>query len=205
MQALTRRGLVIAGAASWFGTACRAAAPLQPTPELTEGPFYPDVLPSDLDADLTRVAGKAGAAGGETLTMTGRVLRMDGTPVRGAVIEIWQVDDHGHYLHSGDYAAGQRDPNFQGFGRAQVDANGVYRFRTIRPVAYDFRAPHIHVKARPPGGRVLTTQMHIAGDPQNDRDGILRRVRPEQRRLVTAELKGGGDTRWTAQFDLVLA
>jgi protocatechuate 3,4-dioxygenase beta subunit len=206
MQALTRRGLVLTGAAVWFGTACRAAAPLQPTPELTEGPFYPDVLPSDLDADLTRIAGKSGAAAGEVLAMTGRVLRMDGTPVRGAVVEIWQVDDHGHYLHRGDYAAGERDPNFQGFGRTQVDAQGQYRFRTIRPVAYDFRAPHIHVKARPPGGRVLTTQMHIAGEPKNDRDGILRRVRPDQQRLVVAELRpGAGDVRWTAQFDLVLA
>jgi len=208
MQALTRRGLVLASGASFFYGACaRAAAPLTATPQLTEGPFYPDVLPSDLDADLTRIAGKSGQSAGEVLSMSGRVLGLDGNPIRGAVVEIWQVDAEGHYLHSGDYAAGNRDANFQGFGRTQVDAQGLYRFRTIRPVAYDFRTPHIHVKVKPPTGRTLTTQMHVEGEPGNARDGILGRVRPELRRLVTADLRKAATpgVAWTTQFDLVLA
>ncbi len=153
-----------------------------------------------------KIAGKSGQAAGEILAMSGRVLGLDGNPIRGAVVEIWQVDHDGHYLHSGDYAAGNRDPNFQGFGRTRVDDQGLYRFRTIRPVAYDFRTPHIHIKVRPPAGRVLTTQMHVAGEPGNDRDGILGRVRPELRRLVTADLRKASTpgVAWTTQFDLIL-
>ncbi len=208
MQSPTRRRLVMAAGAAILSSPARAAAPLVATPEMTEGPFYPDHLPSDLDSDLVKVAGRNGQASGEILALSGRVLGLDGNPIRGAVVEIWQVDAHGHYLHSGDYAEGERDANFQGYGRAQVDAQGLYRFRTLKPVAYDFRAPHIHVRVLRPGGRSLTTQMMIAGDPQNARDSIYRRVRPDLQRLVAVELRPnlvGPDAGSTARFDLVLA
>jgi protocatechuate 3,4-dioxygenase beta subunit len=204
----TRRGALLgAGAVLLTAAQAQAAAPLRPTPAQTEGPYYPDQMPADTDADLVRMTGKTRDAGGEILDLSGRVVGLDGRPIAGAMVEIWQVDANGRYINSQDARRGGGDPMFQGFGRTRVDGQGLYRFRTIRPVRYSGRAPHIHYKIYRPDGRVLTSQIMLAGEPMNERDGVFRSLRPEDRPLVLAELarspRPGFD--WATRFDVVLA
>jgi protocatechuate 3,4-dioxygenase beta subunit len=136
------------------------AQSLGPTPAQTEGPFYPDQLPLDQDNDLTRVAGHSAPAAGEVTDLTGRIVDVRGTPLRSVVIEIWQVDNDGHYIHTADAGTGTgKDAKFQGLGRFETGQDGAYRFRTIKPVPYPGRTPHIHVKLRKGGRELLTTQM----------------------------------------------
>lgn len=162
-------------------------AALQPTPRQTEGPFYPVELPLDSDNDLLRVGDASALAEGTPLHLFGQVLAPDGSPVAGARVEIWQCDAAGVYRHprapqGGLYA------NFQGFGQTLTDEVGRYRFRTIRPAAYPGRTPHIHVKVIAPDGETLTTQMYVAGEPLNERDGLYRRL-GEAAALVTVALE----------------
>lgn len=176
------------------------------TPAQTEGPFYPDRLPLDQDNDLTRVGGHTASAAGEITDLTGRILDQNGRPLRGVVIEIWQVDHNGHYIHTRDASAGN-DANFQGFGRFETGEDGAYRFRTIKPVPYPGRTPHIHVKVRKGERELLTTQLYVQGHPLNDGDGVLRNMRDPQQRaslmvpfLASKEHQG----ELTARFDIVL-
>ena len=136
---------------------------LSPTPTQAEGPFYPKTLPADRDADLTQIAGRAARAKGTPLYLAGRVLARDGRPLANAAIELWQCDVHGRYHHAGDDGV-PRDDNFQGYGMSLTDADGRYAFKTIRPVPYGGRPPHLHVRVRPGTGLALTTQIYIAGD-----------------------------------------
>lgn len=147
------------------------AQALAPTPSQPEGPFYPKSFPADRDSDLTQIAGRTAKAMGTPLYFTGRVLARDGRPVAGAAVELWQCDVHGRYHHAGDDGA-PRDDNFQGYGVATTDGEGRYAFKTIRPVPYTGRPPHLHVRVRPPADAVLTTQIYIAGDAV-DRDPVL--------------------------------
>jgi len=147
------------------------AAMLVPTPSQTEGPFYPTTIPVERDADLTQVAGRAVKAGGTPLYFGGRALTRHGRPLPGATIELWQCDVHGRYHHVG-YDGERRDDNFQGYGVAITDDDGRYAFKTIRPVPYTGRPPHLHVRVRPENGASLTTQIYIAGDAV-DRDPVL--------------------------------
>jgi protocatechuate 3,4-dioxygenase beta subunit len=182
------------------------AQSLTVTPAQTEGPFYPDRLPLDQDNDLVLVAGHAALAAGEITHLTGRILDMHGKPLRGVVIEIWQVDHKGHYIHSADAGAGN-DADFQGFGRFETGQSGEYRFRTIKPVPYPGRTPHIHVKLRKGGRELLTTQLYVQGHPLNERDGILRSIRdPEQRASVVRPFLPSRDYQGelAARFDIVL-
>ena len=182
------------------------AQSLVPTPRQTEGPFYPDRLPLDQDNDLTMVAGHNAPAAGEITDLTGHILDVRGTPLRGVVIEIWQVDNNGHYIHTADAGAGN-DANFQGFGRFETGTDGGYRFRTIRPVPYPGRTPHIHVKLHKGGRELLTTQMYVRGHPLNERDGILRSIRdPGQRASVLVPFLPGKERpgELAARFDIVL-
>ena len=204
MSMLSRRHAILAGSAALAAGPAFGQGRLRPTPAQTEGPFYPDRMPAETDPDLVRVASQVRQAGGEILSLGGRIVGLDGRPVAGALVEIWQVDANGRYLHTADSGRGGRDPAFQGFGRTKAAADGRYSFRTIRPVPYGGRTPHIHYKVYRPDGRVLTTQMVVAGDPQNERDGIFRSVRPEDRPLVSAELRRGGEG-WVTDFDIVLA
>jgi protocatechuate 3,4-dioxygenase beta subunit len=178
------------------------------TPRMTEGPFYPDKLPLDTDNDLLIINDRITPALGEITHLTGRVLTASGAPLRNAVVEIWQCDQNGAYLHSRSGNAANRDGNFQGFGRFLTNARGEYYFRTIKPVPYPGRTPHIHFAVNRGGKRLLTTQMLIKGHPQNERDGVFRSVREErQRAAVLAEFKslpGSKIGELTASFDLVL-
>ncbi|MCA9070266.1 MAG: intradiol ring-cleavage dioxygenase, partial [Planctomycetaceae bacterium] len=136
---LLRGGLVLGAAA--FTTPGLFAEELIQTPRLTEGPFYPDKLPLDTDNDLLILNDSLAPAVGKVTHLTGRVLRPDGAPLRNAVVEIWQVDGRGVYLHSGSGSKERRDANFQGFGRFLTNANGEYYFRTVKPVPYPGRTP----------------------------------------------------------------
>ena len=170
------------------------------TPAQTEGPFYPVQLPADQDADLLR-NGDRRYDHGEPVTVTGTLTDLEGRPLGGAVVEIWQCDAEGHYHHPGD--GSRADPAFQGFGRVRADGDGRWRFRTIRPVAYTGRTPHIHVKVRSGQRELLTTQLYVEGDPGNARDGIWRRLSPEDRAAVTAPFRREADG-LLAEFPLVV-
>lgn len=206
--AMKRRALLkslLAGA-----LACSAdlalAQGLIATPAQTEGPFFPDKLPLDQDNDLTIVSGHRTPAAGEITDLTGRILDLHGTPLPGVTIEIWQVDHNGHYIHSAD-ASANNDANFQGFGRFETGKGGEYRFRTIKPVPYPGRTPHIHVKLRKGGRELLTTQLYVQGHPLNERDGVLRSIRDSrQRASVMVPFIPSKDSRGelSAVFDIVL-
>jgi protocatechuate 3,4-dioxygenase beta subunit len=180
------------------------------TPPQTEGPFYPNRLPLDTDNDLLIINDGITPAVGEITHLTGRVLDATGAPIRNALVEIWQCDANGVYLHTAD--SGRRpdklDRHFQGFGRFLTASSGEYYFRTIKPVAYTGRTPHIHVKVKRGDRELLTTQCYIAGHPLNERDGIYRRIQPERaQRSVTIDFKPIPDSKigeLAAHFDIVL-
>jgi len=176
------------------------------TPRMTEGPFFPTRFPKDIDADLTRVAGRAEPAVGTILDVSGRIVDRAGRPITDARLEVWQCDHTGQYRHVGE-PEGAGDPGFQGFGLATVDAEGRYRFRTIRPVAYGSRAPHIHFIVKQGALSRLTSQMFVEGDPGNERDGLYRRLGADQKRvtmkLEDAPKRSGAALR--GALDIVLA
>ena len=180
-----------------------------PTPRQTEGPFYPVKFPPDVDGDLVVLRGSAAKAEGVVAHVMGRVLGLDGRPVAGATVEIWQCDARGRYLHPGDTGRQPRDSAFQGFGRAVSGADGAYRFRTVRPVPYPGRTPHIHFAVAASGRREFVTQMYVAGEPLNERDGLYRSIRdPRQRAVVTVRLDQANGVEAGAlagTFDIVLA
>ena len=170
------------------------SAGLVVTPGQTEGPFYPVKRAPDMDADLVRVRGQTARAVGQVTHLSGRVLDKRGGIVKGAMLEIWQCDANGIYNHPEDNGLPRRDAAFQGYGRTTVDDEGRYAFRTIRPVAYAGRSPHIHFKVQAPGAGQLTTQMYVAGEAQNARDGVLRSIRDMRaRESVIVPLLAAGD------------
>lgn len=156
------------------------AEELTKTPRQTEGPFYPDKLPLDTDNDLIIVNNTTDAAVGEVTYLSGRILDARGEPIRNAVVEIWQTDHHGAYLHSKSGNREQRDTHFQGFGRFLTGKSGEYLFRTIKPVPYPGRTPHIHFAVQVPKQPRFTTQCYIKGHPGNAKDGVLKGVRDPQ-------------------------
>jgi len=177
---LTRRRLVtMAASTAVIAVAGPAVAALSPTPRQTTGPFYPLTKPVDSDADLVTVAGRPGPAKGTVTHVIGRVLDPGGRPVADARVEIWQCD-----------------------------ALGAYRFRTIRPVPYPGRTPHIHFAVTARGFPFLTTQMYVAGEPRNDGDFVLRRITdPQARASIIVALEPAPDVEAGALlgvFDIVL-
>jgi protocatechuate 3,4-dioxygenase beta subunit len=156
------------------------------TPKQTEGPFYPNKLPLDTDNDLLIINDAITPALGAVTHLTGRILDAKGNPVRNALVEIWQVDNNGAYIHTKDPNRDKHDGNFQGYGRFLTGSTGEYYFRTIKPVPYPGRAPHIHFKIGKGSRELLTTQCYVQGEPGNERDGIYRSLRdPEARRALT--------------------
>jgi protocatechuate 3,4-dioxygenase beta subunit len=149
------------------------------------------------------------AAAGQVTYLSGRILDERGDPIRSSVVEIWQVDNNGAYLHSGTGNRERRDGNFQGFGRFVTGSSGEYLFRTIKPVPYPGRAPHIHFSVKMQGREKLTTQCYVQGEPRNETDGIYRSVRdPKQRAAITVPflpLPGSRIGELTARFDIVAA
>lgn len=184
------------------------AEELSKTPRQTEGPFYPDKLPLDTDNDLLIINDAITPGVGQITHLTGRVLSPAGEPVRNAIVEIWQADNNGVYLHSGSDRSGNRDTNFQGFGRFLTGSKGEYYFRTIRPVPYVPRTPHIHFAVEIKGKRYLTTQCYIKGHEMNARDGVLRGLRdPKARELLMVDFQPMKDSKLNelaANFDIVI-
>ena len=202
---IRRRRLATAGAAlaTVSGSGSLLAAAL--TPPQTAGPFYPDVKPEDDDSDLTRVKGAERAAQGEITDLTGRVLDVNGEPIPNARVEIWQCDFNGRYRHSRERASREVDPGFQGFGHSVTGKDGAYRFRTIKPVTYPGRTPHIHYLVMVPGEGYLVTQLYIKGEPLNQRDFLFSRLSPEAQDAASAPFRpdGSGGV-LNASFDIVL-
>ena len=182
------------------------AEQVQQTPRQTEGPFYPTKLPLDTDNDLLIINDKLTAAVGAITHLTGRVVNLKGEPIRNAVVEIWQCDNNGKYIHPGDNNKATPDLNFQGFGRFVTGSTGEYYFRTIKPVPYPGRTPHIHYAVKQGDKRMLTTQLYIKGFPQNAGDGIYRGLGAKQPLVTTdfAALKGSTIGELTAHFEIVI-
>jgi protocatechuate 3,4-dioxygenase beta subunit len=189
---VTRRRLLV-GAGTVLALAGGRASPvvagLAATPRQTTGPFYPVELPLDRDNDLVRFAGASAPAQGQITHVFGRVLDRDARPIPGARIEIWQCNAFGRYRHPRDTRDAPLDPGFQGYGETVSAADGGYRFRTIRPVPYPGRTPHIHFAVTVPGLQRLVTQMYVAGEPLNARDGLYTSIRDaDARAAVTVAL-----------------
>jgi protocatechuate 3,4-dioxygenase beta subunit len=184
------------------------ASELLLTPRQTEGPFYPDKLPLDTDNDLLIVNDSITPAVGEVTWLTGRVLDRRGAPMRNTLVEIWQCDSKGAYIHSQSGNRTKRDTNFQGFGRFLTGSTGEYVFRTIKPVAYPGRTPHVHFAIKARGHEKFTTQCYIQGEPKNETDGVLNGIKdPLARKSVIipfTPLPGSRIGELTARFDIVM-
>ena len=169
--------------------------PLKPTASDLLGPIFPHRLCTPRDADLTRNGRRDVEPLGERIIVTGRVLDENSRPVPNALVEIWQANAAGRYLHAVDRHAAPLDPNFFGGGRCLTDAEGRYRFLTIKPGAYPWgnhfnawRPNHIHFSlfGREFATR-LVTQMYFPGDPLMALDPIYNSVpRSARARMVAS-------------------
>lgn len=214
-SASSRRSFLRAAAASTAGFSLTSlwntpgafAEALQLTPKQTEGPFYPDKLPLDTDNDLIIVNDNITPAIGDITHLSGKLLDANGEPLRNAIVEIWQVDGNGHYLHTRSHSE-KSDANFQGFGRFLTGSTGEYYFRTVKPVPYPGRTPHIHFKVKQKGADEFTTQCYIKGHSENESDGVYRGIRDKKaRESVTIDFTPIKDSKTNdleAKFDIVL-
>lgn len=208
---IARRQFAAGTAAAALGLIARPVwAALAATPRQTSGPFYPVDWTGDIDADLVRVTGEAARALGQIAHVSGRVTDPGGNPLAGAEVEIWQCDANGRYHHPRDTAGNRAlDAGFQSRGRVLTDADGGYRFRTIRPVPYPGRTPHIHFKVAAAGHRELITQMYVAGEPGNASDFLLNAIsdqRARDRLIVRLDPADGIEPGAIAgAFDIVIA
>jgi protocatechuate 3,4-dioxygenase beta subunit len=148
-----------------------------PTPDQILGPFYPVQKPTDGGSDLTRLKGRAGQAKGEIIVVTGTVLNLRGEPCPGVNLEIWQANGGGRYTHPHDRNKTPIDPNFDGYANVTTDADGRYRYKTVKPGAYPvvadyWRPPHIHYDITGKVNRLIT-QMYFPDEPLNKKDPLL--------------------------------
>ena len=198
----------------------RLRAPKQPLvilphtlSELT-GPAYGDAVLGELDNDLTRQ--HDGEPLGERIVVAGRVVDLNGRPLRGQLIEIWQANAAGRYRHDVDTHDAPLDPHFSGAGRTLTDDDGGYRFITIKPGAYPWgnhanawRPNHIHFSLF---GHAFTdrlvTQMYFPGDPLFAHDPIFQSIRDDRarKRLVSSLDLSLTEPDWALgyRFDIVL-
>jgi protocatechuate 3,4-dioxygenase beta subunit len=184
------------------------AGELVRTPSQLEGPFYPDKLPLDTDNDLLIINDTLTPAVGEITYLSGRILDSRGEPVRNALVEIWQVDGHGVYLHSRSSNHANRDSHFQGFGRFLTGSTGEYLFRTVKPVPYPGRTPHIHFAVKLKAREKFTTQCYVKGEPRNESDGVLKGIQDHKAKasviIPFVPIKGSRAGELAAHFDIIL-
>ena len=188
----------------------------RPSPTQTLGPFYPRNAaerPRSIDADLITVDGDRVVTKGTPLFLIGRVTDRSGEVIAGATVEIWQCDANAVYHHPAGGAEAERDAYFQGYGVDRTDSKGEFRFRTIIPVAYPGRTPHIHVRIQPSSGGAFATQLYLPGDAGNARDFLFSRLTPEEQRALLLVIEPTRNpthplaraTRFTGRTELVLA
>jgi protocatechuate 3,4-dioxygenase beta subunit len=194
---ISRRSLVVGGGALVGLAATAHAQKLVPTSGQDLGPFYPVVRPKDEDADLTRLRGAKSVARGEPINVIGRVVDLRGRPVRGVTLELWQANSVGRYDHPGDHAnPAALDPNFQGYARLLTDRDGRFKFRSIKPSAYNtpigMRTPHIHFDVHGRSER-LVTQMYFPGEALNEKDFLLRNAEPRESVIAETAARLSGD------------
>ena len=210
MHFLTRRSFLQNSLqlAPFFSTPGLFAERLSLTPHQTEGPFYPDHLPLDTDNDLLILNDSLTPAVGTVTYLSGAVLDRNGSPIQNALVEIWQVDSRGVYLHSRGGSREKKDSNFQGYGRFLTDSKGKYSFRTLKPSPYSGRTPHIHIAVSSKGKRLLTTQCYIKGEPRNKTDFILNKIKDpkikESLLVPFTPVKGSKTGEVLAKFDIML-
>jgi protocatechuate 3,4-dioxygenase beta subunit len=159
----------------------RFAEELTATAKMGRGPFFPDKIPLDTDNDLLILGDSLTPAVGQIVHLSGRVLSINNQPMRNVLVEIWQVDSQGSYLHSKGASPQGRDKHFQGYGKFLTDIAGRYYFRTIKPVSYgdggSRRAPHIHFQVSRGDQPLLASQLMINGEPLNKTDALLKDIR----------------------------
>ena len=145
-------------------------------------------------------------AKGQVTDLTGKILDLNGRPLTDTRIEIWQCDANGRYRHPRENGSRPIDKNFQGHGMAMSDGRGNYRFRTIKPVAYPGRTPHIHVAVFPEGEPPFVTQLYIKDNPDNNSDFLFNRIPVERRHMVVADFAPASKEADTLQasFNIVL-
>ena len=226
--AITRRSMLTASAAltgavmvggmsTAFAQQALIGTTVRATGEQALGSFYPFTLPADQDADLTVIAGKNGRAGragralGQIVYVSGRVMNLRGEPVANAVLEIWQANSVGRYSHIGDQSAIPLDPNFEGYAKIRSDADGNYRFKTVKPAAYPTgvdgwsRPPHIHFDIKGRATR-LVTQMYFEGEALNEKDRLFAGANAKETLLAHYGAPSGKQERdaLVAAWDVVL-
>lgn len=157
------------------------------TASQTVGPFFHDSLIYGLQNDLLEPQ-----TVGERILFTGRVLDGDAAPIPDAMIELWQADASGRFNHPSDPESALSDKHFRGFGRSGTDADGRYRFRTIKPASIArggeaVQAPHIDVRVFSRGLLIhLVTRAYFSDEPLNENDAVLKAVPPERRSTLIA-------------------
>ena len=207
---LPRRSVIAGGLAFAAGAGLvksALAAGLIATPRQTAGPFYPQDKPLDSNTDLVQVEGRTAPAAGQVIHVFGQVMDQSGRVLPGVLVELWQCDAFGRYHHPRERAGGA-DPNFQGYGQMVAGDDGGFRFRTIEPVPYTGRTPHIHFAVTDPSGGRLTTQMYLRGHPQNEGDFIFSRIGdPRAREIVQVTLEAAPEIEEgsrAGRFDIIL-
>lgn len=202
---ISRRYFLSASAAmaSLFSTSL-IAKEIKPTAKQVEGPYYPTHKQADKNANMNQVDGNNGRANGEVITILGRVIDTEGSPVVGAIIDIWQADKNGRYLHDDAPKSTPIDPNFQYWAQLKTDSDGTYRVSTIKPGKYPamgdwVRPPHIHFKIARRGLRELTTQMYFANEPLNEIDKLYLETPEKQRASIVVDFQEG-----KGSFNIVL-
>ncbi len=211
----TRRRIAVGGAVALASLALPAlASSRRSVAPMTEGPFYPPRAWreqwDDWDADLSRVQhdGRTLVARGEHLGLELRLADVNGRLIDGAEVEIWQCDAFAVYRHPRvRQVAGRYDAAFQGFGASRSGGDGQLRFRSIKPVPYPGRTPHIHVKLRHASFGEVTSQLFIAGDEGNARDFLWRALDAADRDMLEMKLQpaaADSGLRWQVRQALVL-
>src|SRR4029450_3968959 len=202
LQGFSRRQMlgmaIAAGGLALSGTPTTAfAQALKRTPGEILGPFYPVSRTTEKSADLTMWPGKPGRAAGQVIYVMGRVLNVEGQPVRAARVELWQANTHGRDVHPSDTNPAPLDPNFEGFAIQDTDAEGRFRFKTIKPGAYPanptwMRPPHLHFEVTGKINRLIT-QRYFPGEPLNDKDLLLQNIRGNKDGLIAKILPPTSD------------